>query len=474
VSFLLSRRGWFGALGVGACMMSLSATAELVLPGGDRAPDTQVEPAPEEFLRLPERQEKAPAPAPAPEAPPAAPLPEGREADETVHRNLSPPSGEPRSITGVHEHESDAWEGEWLTTLDLFNDAVGGVETGFEAVGLVEFFGGVRGDDFGWDGGRLGVHLAYALGESPSRRVGDVSGVSGIDAGGATGFFIWDAWVQQELPWWGTRLRAGVVDFNNDFYVADYANLFLNGSFGMGVEVGGGGGTVPTYPATGPGLEAFFTPFGTGYLNLGAWKGVPDTEGVLRNGDGGWFYVAEGGMVKGTSGAPGYLKLGLGYWLDTNTLDHWAGDDWQAAGRSGAAFAGAPRVGNSGYYLLAEAGVGHRLGLFFKAGRADPARNRYAATYAVGFQANALLPGRPDDALGVGLVRTEHSADFLDYALGEGVRYFRAENAYEITYSARVGRHWLVQPDFQYVIQPGMDLRVANALVLGLRLQGLW
>ncbi len=471
--FLRRQGGW--ALGAILCATSLSATAELVLPGGDRAPDTRVEPAPEEFLRLPERPETPASPPPetAQQAETPPPTDEG-EAPETVHRNLSPAPDEPRSVTGVHAHEAEAWEGEWLLTVDALNDAVGGVQTGFEAVGLVEFLGSVNAEAFGWRGGHLGLHLAYALGESPSARVGDVSGVSGIDAGGATGFFIWDAWAQQNLPWWETKLRVGVVDFNNDFYVADYANLFLNGSFGMGVEVGGGGGTVPTYPATGPGLEAFFTPVGGSYLNLGLWKGVPDTEGVLRNGDGGWFYVAEGGVKKGTSGEPGYLKLGLGYWRDTNTLDHWAGDDWQAEGRSGPAFASAPRAGDGGYYLVAETAVGRRLGLFFKAGRADPSRNRYGTTYAVGLQANAPLPGRPDDALGLGLVRTEHSSDFLDYALSEGVTYFRAENVYEITYSARVGRRWMVQPDFQYVIQPGMDLTVANALVLGLRLQGWW
>ncbi len=449
-------------LGVAVLLIGLStASAEL--------------PPPEDFLQLPRRD----APSPSPQVPPLPPS-EERETSpapfeaEVLHRNLSPEREVPRSLTGLHEHEArGAWEAQWIVTVDALHDAAGGVARGLSTVGLAEFVGVLRGDGWGWRGMEAAVHLAYALGESPSLRVGDVSAVSGIDAGGAYGFFVWDAWVQQALPWWGSRLRLGVVDFNNDFYVSDYANLFLNGSFGMGSELGSEGG-VHTYPATGAGVQAFVEPGGGGYLNLGYWFGRPSVQGVLRNGGGGDFIAAELGWRRRVSGEAGYVKLGLGWWRDTEQLTHWAGEDWRLEGRSGPAFATAPKAGNGGGYLVGEVAVGSRLGLFFKAGRADPARNRYASSFAFGVHWSGVLPGHEGDALGLAVLQTRQSQAFLDYAASEGVGYFRAESVYELTYSTRVGKYLFLQPDFQYVLQPGMDLNIGNALVIGLRLQALW
>ncbi len=453
-----------------------TASAELPLPEAERAPDTrEAMPPPEDFLELPRRD--APSPSQGVTAPASVEdqrAPRTPPEVERLHRSLSPEREIPRSLTGLHEHEApETWEAQGVVTIDALNNAAGGVSTGLETVSLAEFVGVLRTDAWGWRGMEVAVHLAHALGDSPSRRVGDVSAVSGIDAGGANGFFVWDAWVQQALPWWGGRLRVGVVDFNNDFYVSDYANLFLNGSFGMGSELGGEGG-VHTYPATGTGVQGFVEPGGGGYLNLGYWFGRPSVEGVLRNGGGGDFFAGELGWRRGVSGEAGYVKLGLGWWRDMERLTHWAGEDWRAAGRSGPAFSAAPKVGNSGGYLVGEVAVGRRLGLFFKAGRADPARNRYAASFAFGVHWSGVLPGHQEDALGLAVLQTRQSQEFLDYAAGEGVGYFRAESVYELTYSTRVGRYWFLQPDFQYVLQPGMDPNIGNALVVGLRLQALW
>ncbi len=461
---------------VGRCTVLLAglwagvAQGQWSLPVDDRPPDTrETLPAPEDFLRLPEVP--PPPPRSTPEAAPevASPAPE-----EVIHRATSPDPDRPRSLTGLHGHETrKAWEDSWVVTADLLNNAAGGRATGFTGVALLEFLGSLDGEALGlWPGGMVGIHLAYVAGDSPSAKVGDFAGVSGIDAGGANGLFVWDAWLQQRLPWWGTRLRLGILDFNNDFYVADYANLFLNGGFGMGTEVSGDG-SVHTYPATGPALALSVEP-GPLYLQGGLWKGRPNAEGVLRNGDGGLFSVWELGLRRGASGAAGYYKLALGGWRQSNPLEHWAGEDWRAAGRAAPAFAAAPRDGNGGLYTVGEVALGGRLGLFAKLGWADAERSRYGFSSAVGVNLQGALPGRAMDVLGVGFLHSQHSADFLDYAQRQGSLYFRYEQVLELTYSARLGRHLLLQPDFQYVLQPGMDPAIGNALVFGLRLQALW
>jgi porin len=47
----------------------------------------------------------------------------------------------------------------------------------------------------------------------------------------------------------------------------------------------------------------------------------------------------------------------------------------------------------------------------------------------------------------------------------------RAETAFELTYSHKVGDRLSIHPDIQYVLNPGRNRSLRNALVVGLKLE---
>ena len=92
-----------------------------------------------------------------------------------------------------------------------------------------------------------------------------------------------------------------------------------------------------------------------------------------------------------------------------------------------------------------------------------------------------LLPGRPNDTAGLGVIHSRISPVARAYdrdtlISGAGTGPLRSsETVIEATYQAEVVPGLTVQPDLQYVMRPGGGIadehhrRVRNAVVLGLR-----
>jgi porin len=47
----------------------------------------------------------------------------------------------------------------------------------------------------------------------------------------------------------------------------------------------------------------------------------------------------------------------------------------------------------------------------------------------------------------------------------------RTETTVELTYLMQIGKHWALQPDFQFVMRPGTDPARRNALAVLLRFE---
>jgi porin len=81
-----------------------------------------------------------------------------------------------------------------------------------------------------------------------------------------------------------------------------------------------------------------------------------------------------------------------------------------------------------------------------------------------------LLPGRDNDSAIFGLAYGNFSADYGQAGLaydGDPVSY---EMALEWGYRIQLNRFFYVQPDVQYIIQPGGTGSIPNALVLGMQI----
>ena len=85
-----------------------------------------------------------------------------------------------------------------------------------------------------------------------------------------------------------------------------------------------------------------------------------------------------------------------------------------------------------------------------------------------GFNYNGLIPGRNDDVFGIGVTHSglSHAASRRSVLTG-GPR-FSFETLIEATYTAKIFPWLTLQPDFQYIINPGGE-SAPNATVIGIR-----
>ncbi len=83
-----------------------------------------------------------------------------------------------------------------------------------------------------------------------------------------------------------------------------------------------------------------------------------------------------------------------------------------------------------------------------------------------------MIPGRNNDFTGLAVAHARNGDSFMSYSKdSEGIDVERAETAIELTYRTSLYPWLTIQPDIQYVINPGMDPGIDNALIAGIRLE---
>ena len=315
-----------------------------------------------------------------------------------------------------------------------------------------------------------GTFFLYLLGDvnagGPlSDKVGDLQVTSNIEAPKA--FKIYEFWYEHRFADGRLSLLAGLHDFNSEFDVLEYAGLFLNSSFGISPDISQVGPSI--FPTTAPALRLKAQPGAGTYLLAAIYDGRPgDPELPRRNhlhtpGENGAFTALEAGVLRGKAGSADYVKLGIGGWVDTAGAED---------------FTGTRHSFNHGVYLIAEKTLfttgedGQGLGAFVQFGFADPQRNEIGRYWGAGLNYTGLIPGRDHDVAGIAVASARNGDHFLHFMqTAQASAFERAETVIEATYLAEL-RPWLnVQPDVQYVIHPGTDPALDDALVAGARVQ---
>lgn len=138
---------------------------------------------------------------------------------------------------------------------DNFYNAMGGIKTGYTYLGLIDLSVGFEtGKAKLWSGGEFFIHGSNSHGGEPSGTfVGDLQGVSNIEAGNHT--FLYELWYKQRV--WSIDLIVGLQDLNAEFAASEYAGLFINGSFGI-PSVIGHNTTAPIFPITALGATVLY------------------------------------------------------------------------------------------------------------------------------------------------------------------------------------------------------------------------
>ncbi|HEY4274943.1 MAG TPA: carbohydrate porin [Rhizomicrobium sp.] len=386
--------------------------------------------------------------------------------------------------------------------LDALANPSGGRKQGAAFEGRLELFTNVDLGVAGWHGALFHANAYLIHGNGLS--YDDVGNLLTIGNIGATpGTRLFSAWVQQSFLNDALSIRAGQIAADDEFFVSQYAGLFINSTFGwpsiLGINLPSGG---PAYPLATPGVRARYALSPALIVSTALFNGDPAPQGAgnpqQRNAagtdfrlDGGAFWIGE--LAYSTSIAmnhdslPGTYKLG-GWYHDGTFADQ----RFDTSGRSLAdpASSGLPAMhrGDYGGYLIADQllwradGNSEKgLGLFLRAGAGPADRNLIAFHLDGGLTYAGLLPGRSNDVLGIGMSYEQVSA--AERALAGDMRNYSAvpqlpdfESVLELSYQAVLAPWLVVQPDAQLILHPGARLpdpahlaSPANALVLGVR-----
>ncbi|NNC77057.1 MAG: carbohydrate porin [Woeseiaceae bacterium] len=294
-----------------------------------------------------------------------------------------------------------------------------------------------------------------------NRYVGDAQGVSNIDAEQAVR--IYEFWYQQQLND-DVTMRFGLYDLNSEFDAIESASLFLNSSHGIGAEYSQSGQGGPSiFPVTSLAARFDMAINESSILRYAILDGVPGdpndpskTKIDLGGGDG-VLHALEYNFVVGNG-----ARLGIGGWLYSADFDRIE------------ATANNPRDdGNGGVYGFIDGPLysndsGLAVTGFFRYGVANDQINAFDSYIGAGAVATGLLSTRPNDRFGIALA-SARLGDPFERAVGGSVD--KHETTIELTYSTRITNWLRLQPDIQFVINPGFDPALKNALVLGLRFE---
>jgi porin len=128
-------------------------------------------------------------------------------------------------------------------------------------------------------------------------------------------------------------------------------------------------------------------------------------------------------------------------------------------------------------YRFAGEGDERGVSIFARVVGSPSDRNQIDAYADAGIVFTGMISRRPNDVFGVGFAYTGISDDASAFDRDSGLSVIRNYEALlEISYTAELKPGWTLQPDFQYIWQPGGNVpdddgsgAVQNAVVLGAR-----
>lgn len=210
------------------------------------------------------------------------------------------------------------------------------------------------------------------------------------------------------------------------------------------------------------------------YMQAAAYDAVagdPDrphgTHITLDRNDGALLIAETGYVPQGPANEDAeFNKLALGAWTYTKGVD-----DLRDVDRRGTPV----RRKNEGIYLLSsyrfynEESSEKALGVVMRAGLANADVNQTRWSVQAGVVANGWIVSRPDSEIGIGYSYARNSGKYERLVKALGGLADAGEGIWEFYYHDELGYGISFQPDVQYIVNPGADPVVDNALVAGLR-----
>jgi porin len=319
----------------------------------------------------------------------------------------------------------------------------------------------------GLKGGLFNFYVLGNGGKSLSENIGDMQTASNIDTDPAGK--LYEAWYQQTLMDETVSLLIGLFDLNSEFDCTETAGLFLNSSHGIGPDFSQTGMCGPSiFPTTSLTIRGQYAVNDEITTQVAVLDGVPgDPEKISGthikfDDNDGLLTVAE--VYYSTESEKGkYCKYSLGAWSYTGDFEEI--EDPTLSGN-----------GNSGFYAMAEKQIfsekefgDQGFAAFTRLGFANTTYNQIGNYLGFGGVYTGLLPGRDEDQFGVAVAIAMNGTKFKDTIELSGGSVDNSETNIEVTYNAGVLPWLSMQADLQYIINPGTNPNLDDALALGLR-----
>jgi porin len=403
-------------------------------------------------------------------------------------------------------------------TSEYLGNVTGGLRTGGAYDGLTQFIMQLDTQrSFGHYGGVLNISALQIHGNNlSSANLATLQTGSGIEADRATR--LWEFWYDQKfLEEDRLDVRVGQESADQEFIVSNNAAYFVNTMFGWpavpSYDLPGGG---PAYPLSAPAVRVRWRPINSISLLTAVFNGSPVNNNTgdpqQQNPSGTTFplhggalimselqfsYPSLGGMTYPGESAPLSRLYKIGAWYNTERFAD------QRFDHNGLSLAnpqsdGIPAThhGDFSLYAVADQMIwrdgddpNHAINVFARAmGTPQADRNPLMFSMNAGLVMHEPFRYRPDDTLGVGMGYAHVSSQLADYDSdvagyaqitnpGSFSPVRSSETYFEVTYQRQIRPWWQVQPDIQYVINPGAGVadpnspghRIGNELVLGIR-----
>jgi porin len=407
-----------------------------------------------------------------------------------------------------------------LQTSEILGNVSGGVRQAFDYDGLTQMV--LQLDTqraFGLYGGTFNVSGLLIRGENLSaENLHNLQTASGIEADRSSR--LWELWYQQKfLEEDRLDVKIGQQSLDQEFMVSQNALLFVNTMFGWpmlpSADMPGGG---PAYPLSALGVRVRARPVNALSFLAGVFNGSPvanNTGDPQQQNPSGTSFPLNGGALVISELQYAYPSIGsmvyssqsqvlsgiykIGFWYDTESF---ADQQYDNTGLSLAnpASTGVPRehYGNYAVYGVVdqwlwsdphdENGDRGLDGFVRVMGTPESDRNLISFSMNAGLTFHEPIYHRDADTcgLGMGYAKVSDRAAALDQDTG-----FFTHTAYpvrggevfvEATYQFQATAWLQIQPDFQYIFNPGGGIpnptqsteRVKNEAILGLRINVLF
>jgi len=320
---------------------------------------------------------------------------------------------------------------------------------------------------FGWTGTTIlisGLHNNRAT--LSDRIVGDIQTVSNIDTDGATR--LYEAWIERAFD--GGALKIGLIDLNSELDVNETGALFVNSSHGIGPDFSQVGENGPAiFPITGFGLLSRMDFSKRTELRVAAFEATvgdpnhPRRTKLDLESDEGALLVAEVTFRPTDS-----TRSILGVWRHNGRASDLADPDAYHRDES------------IGLYALAEGTllrVGeHSMNGFIRLGFADAHVHQIARYQGAGlvWSGPLLAESEREEQLGIAVAIITNGNPFRRVQSELGSTFEQHETAVELTYRVQATPWLALQPDVQYIVNPGTDPTLDDAWVVGLRFELSW